>query len=119
MELGGIVADFEFPIMMMIINVQGSTHEEFLRQRKDEEQRAILEDMGYKVYELTDIEIYNEPVFEDKMLRIFNMRGGGGASDSYLRELVMGASDEEETYDELTEAIELLDLHVDEVGSKM
>jgi len=83
LEMGGIVADFRFEIFKMILNVQGQTHNEFLRSKKDEEQRAILESMGYKVYELTDIEIYNEPLFEDKMRRIFNLSGNGGGGTGY------------------------------------
>lgn len=86
-EMGGIVADFRFEILKFILNVQGPTHTEFLRMRKDEEQRAILEDMGYKVYELTDIEIYNEPIFEDRMRRLFNMTGGSGGGYSQEHEI--------------------------------
>ena len=116
LELGGIVADFLFPIMKMIINPHGPTHREFLQRRKDEEQRAILEDMGYRVYDMTDLEVYNEPIFEDKMLRIFNLRGGGGAADSQQQELVEGETDSNESYDDLISAVELLDMHVDELG---
>lgn len=85
LELGGIVADFEFPILKLILNVQGSTHEQFLRMRKDEEQRAILEDMGYRVFELTDVQIYNEPIFENEMRKMF-VRGssGGGYSQEHV-----------------------------------
>lgn len=77
-ELGGIVADFLFVTRKMVINVQGPTHEGFLRMRKDEEQRGILENMGYNVYDITDEEIYNEAIFEDKIRRLFNLSGGTG-----------------------------------------
>lgn len=83
MELGGIVADFLFEIQKFVINVQGPTHTEFLRGRKDEEQRGILNSMGYTVYDITDEEIYNVAIFEDKIRRIFNLSGGGGGGYSY------------------------------------
>lgn len=83
MELGGIVCDFLFENMKMVINVQGPTHNAFLRGRKDEEQRGILQSMGYTVYDITDEEIYNEAIFSDKIRRLFNMSGSGGGGYSY------------------------------------
>ena len=81
-ELGGIVADFRFELLKLIIGVDGPTHTQFLRIRKDEEQKSILESMGYKVEVLTDLEIYNETIFENKMRRIF-VRGGSSGGGEY------------------------------------
>jgi len=90
MELGGIVADFLFPMMMLIINVQGPTHKEYLRSQKDKEQTAILEDMGYRVYDIWDWEIYDEYLFENKMRKLFNIASGNGSvfGGQYSHELV-------------------------------
>lgn len=77
LELGGIVADFIFPILRFVIQVQGPTHTTFIRERKDDEQRMILADLGYReVYALTDTLIYNESEFDEAMRRIFNIRPG-------------------------------------------
>ena len=89
-NLGGLVVDFLFPIMMMVINVQGPTHKEYLRSQKDKEQTAILEDMGYRVYDLWDWEIYDEYLFENKMRKLFNIASGNGSvfGGQYSHELV-------------------------------
>lgn len=80
-ELGGLVADFLFPRLKIVINVQGPTHSGFLRYRKDEEQKDILADMGYTSYDLELDEIYDAMRFENRMRRIFNLASGvGGAS---------------------------------------
>lgn len=79
MELGGILADFLFPNIKIIIQVQGPTHKVFLRSMKDEEQRQLLAEMGYTVYEIGLDTIYNEDLFEDRMRRIFNIRPGYNA----------------------------------------
>lgn len=83
-ELGGIVADFLFPYLMLIIQVQGPTHTQFLRTRKDEEQRGILEAMGFRVEEIDDVVIYDEYRINNELRRIFNMGGtvGGGSYGS-------------------------------------
>lgn len=73
LSLGGIVADFKFDLLKIILNPHGPTHEQFLQMRKDEEQRMILEDMGFKVFDLTDTQIYNIAIFEDRMRRVFTM----------------------------------------------
>ena len=77
LEMGGLVVDFRFEPLKLIINVQGPTHKEYLRGKKDDEQRSILEDMGYKVYDLWESDIYDEYKLEDIMRRIF-LRGIGG-----------------------------------------
>lgn len=87
MELGGIVVDFLFPSQRAILQVQGPTHDQFLRKAKDQEQMGILEAYGYNVYEIQDDTIYDVYLFEEWMRRFFGLaegRGGsGGAHGSY------------------------------------
>lgn len=86
LELGGIVADFLFQSKKLVIQVQGPTHDSYLRIRKDEEQRQILEAMGYQVIYLDDDLIYDEARFEEEMRGIFNMSPtfGAGSMGSYI-----------------------------------
>lgn len=79
-ELGGIVADFLFPIFRFIIQVQGPTHTDFLRHAKDEEQKSTLREMGYDVFEITDTDIYNEAKYENWIRNTFNLGGVGVGS---------------------------------------
>lgn len=79
LELGGLVADFLFRIpIQLIIRVQGPGHHEFLQQKKDEEQRMILEDMGFRVEDLFVDTIYNPFKLEDALRRIFGLGGTKG-----------------------------------------
>lgn len=68
LELGGIVADFLFPYMKIVLNVQGPTHKLFLRGEKDKEQRGILEEMGFTVFNIDEATIRN-PVEMDNWHR--------------------------------------------------
>ena len=77
-ELGGIVADFIFPALRLVINVQGPTHGEYLRVQKDREQRLALEEMGYDVYDLWEDTIYDEYKLEDWLRKTFNWNHSGG-----------------------------------------
>lgn len=87
-ELGGIVADFLFPVMKIILRVQGPTHTGFLRRRKDEEQASILVDMGFRVFDL-DLKIIDSEYELDRVMgRIFGL-SRAGAFGSYL---AVGAS---------------------------
>jgi DNA polymerase elongation subunit (family B) len=80
LELGGIVADFLFEHMKLVIRVQGPTHKEFLRYRKDEEQRLILEEMGYRVVDLDLDVIYSEHRLEETLRRLFGFASAVGSS---------------------------------------
>lgn len=85
LELGGIVSDFLFPEQRIIVNVQGPTHDRFWVGAKDKEQRGILEEMGYTVWDIQDDDIYDEFVLENWLRRHWNLasgRGGGGVSGS-------------------------------------
>ncbi len=52
LEFGGIVVDFEFPFLKVIIQVQGPTHDQYMRVMKDKEQDETLQAMGYTVWYL-------------------------------------------------------------------
>ena len=81
LEYGGIVVDFEFPQLKLILQIQGPTHNQLLRKQKDNEQRMILSSYGYEVLELDDDVIYNEAQFDQEMAKIFNLNSyRGGAS---------------------------------------
>jgi len=57
--MGGIVADFLFPYKRLIINIQGPTHATWVRAAKDQEQRELLESMGYTVLEIDQTVVLN------------------------------------------------------------
>lgn len=79
-ELGGIVADFVFPQMKIIIQVQGRTHDLPLRKAKDEQQIDILAEMGYTTHELDDEhDIYDINRFEKIMRDIFMLGSSRGS----------------------------------------
>lgn len=77
-DAGGIVADFMFKTLKVVIQVQGPTHLEFLRTKKDEEQESVLAEMGYVVYYLWEEDILNEEKLDTKMKKIFGWFHGGG-----------------------------------------
>jgi len=82
MQFGGMVADFVFPLLRIVIQVQGVTHRDFLQMRKDSEQKSILEDFGYDVYGIDDTTIYNAPMFEQIIKRIFDLWGSSTAANT-------------------------------------
>ena len=92
LELGGIVADFLFEYMRIVIQVQGITHSDYLRARKDEEQRAILNSMGYRVFDVEEETCYNEYALEEWMRRTFGLALGTGNSGSKTVNLSSGSS---------------------------
>lgn len=79
MEVGGVVADFICPRQMMVIQVQGPTHAEFLRQSKDEEQRNLLSEYGYTVEYLELNVIYNAIWLENWLRMKFGLAQGSSA----------------------------------------
>jgi hypothetical protein len=72
LDTGGIVADFLFPFLMIVLNPLGPTHGEYWRHRKDEEQISALEELGYAVYMIEEEDVYDEQKLEWWMRRIFN-----------------------------------------------
>lgn len=81
LDTGGIVADFLFPRLRVVINPLGPTHGEYWRFRKDEEQISALEELGYQVYMIEEADVYDEVKLEWWMRRIFGWVHTG-SSDS-------------------------------------
>lgn len=77
-ELGGIVADFLFPILRIVLNPIGPTHDQYYRIRKDQEQNMALEAMGYTVYMIDEEIIKDVYRFENYMRMVFGWGGNGG-----------------------------------------
>lgn len=77
--MGGLVVDFLFPYLRLVINPLGPQHYQFRNMKKDEEQVQILAEMGYQCY-LIDQEItYDEYKLEEFLRRVFGgMTSGGG-----------------------------------------
>jgi len=78
-QLGGIVADFVFPILKIVVQVDGPTHDQFLRERKDLEQDLAMNEMGYQVYHLREEVIFNEYEYDDWIERVFGWYHSGGS----------------------------------------
>ena len=98
LELGGLVVDFVLYTLKCVIQVQGPTHGEYIRVRKDQEQAMILAEMGYSVIDLDMDLIYNQPRFENEMRRLFNLVNGGGSGASYN----LSREDEQEAFQEVS-----------------
>jgi G:T-mismatch repair DNA endonuclease (very short patch repair protein) len=79
LEMGGLVADFLFPILRVVINPLGPQHYQFRNMAKDEEQVAILDAMGYDAYLIDEEVIYDELALEEFLRRIFGWIGSGGS----------------------------------------
>jgi hypothetical protein len=82
-DLGGIVADFLFPQLRIVINPMGPTHEEFMRMRKDDEQTLVLAEMGYTQYLIWEWEVYDEARLDDWMNRNIRLHQGGDWSPEH------------------------------------
>lgn len=65
LDTGGIVADFLFPYLRIIINPTGPTHNETLRIYKDKEQVMALAELGYTVYFIEEGKVYDEAYFNN------------------------------------------------------
>ena len=59
-ELGGMVADFLFERGHMVIRVQGPGHQEYEQRGRDTDQKQRLERMGFAVYDIADIDVYDQ-----------------------------------------------------------
>ena len=102
LEMGGLVADFLFPILRVVINPLGPQHYQFRNMAKDEEQVAILKDMGYDAYLIDEEVIYDEFKLDEFLRRIFNMYSSGGSdSGGHPSQLASSVENDEYQYDEL------------------
>lgn len=80
-ELGGIVADFLFPYLRIVLNPAGPTHKEFLRSRKDDEQIDTLAEMGYTVFMIDQDMIMKRPAELEQYLRAIFLSSKGSSGD--------------------------------------
>ena len=69
LEVGGLVADFIWPRKMLVLQVQGPTHEEYLQGKKDSEQRDMLENMGYTVMYVDLDTVHSQQRLNDFFIR--------------------------------------------------
>jgi hypothetical protein len=102
LEMGGLVSDFLFPILRVVINPLGPQHYQFRNMAKDDEQIAILKDMGYDAYLIDEEVIYRELELEEFLRRIFGaFSSGGGDSGGHPSQLASSVENDEYQYDEL------------------
>lgn len=110
-DTGGIVADFLFPYLKIVINPLGPTHREFLRMRKDDEQILALEEMGYTVYMIWEDEIYDEYRLDNWLRQVFGWTHSGGTGPASNYDIEQVPTSEGFTYDKLFNSVlELKDI---------
>jgi hypothetical protein len=80
LELGGIVADFMFFYRRLIIQIQGPTHNTYLRFRKDEEQKDALSDKGFSVLEIDESDVLDAGALDIWIRRNLGTNRGGVGS---------------------------------------
>lgn len=85
-DLGGIVADFLFPVLRIVINPLGPTHDEYIRMRKDDEQNLVLSEMGFDVYMIDEDTVYDEFALENFMTRNIALHQSGDQSIEHRTE---------------------------------
>lgn len=111
LEMGGLVADFLFPILRVVINPLGPQHYQFRNMAKDEEQIAILKNMGYDAYLIDEEVIYDEYKLEEFLRRIFGWNGSqGGDKGAYPSQMTSAQEVEEYNTDELLSTIRELEV---------
>lgn len=77
-DTGGIIADFIFPYLKMVINPTGPTHDEYIRMWKDDEQTMALAEMGYEQYLIPEEKVYDEYYLSNWLRRLLGWMHGGG-----------------------------------------
>jgi len=79
LEMGGLVCDFIFRYLRIVINPLGPQHYRFRDMKKDEEQIQILAEMGYQCYMIDQSVVLDEFQLEDFLRRVFGGMSSGGA----------------------------------------
>lgn len=106
LEMGGLVADFIFPILRIVINPLGPQHYQFRNMAKDEEQIAILAEMGYQAYLVDEEVMYDEYKLEEFLRRIFNAASsGGGDTGAYPAQMTSSIEIDEYDTDALYQSL--------------
>lgn len=110
-EMGGLVSDFLFPTLRVVINPLGPQHYQFRNMAKDEEQVALLAEMGYTCYLIDQSVIYDELQLEEFLRRVFGGMPSGGGSPGAFPSLIE-SSDEQDAnnYDDLYHTIKDLEV---------
>jgi hypothetical protein len=113
LSMGGLVADFLFPILRIVINPLGPQHYQFRNMAKDEEQVAILAEMGYQAYLIDEEVIYDEYKLEEFLRRIFSWTGSpGGDAGAYPAQMTSAQEGEELDLDKLYATIKDLEVSI-------
>lgn len=81
MEMGGLVADFIFPTLRIVINPLGPQHYQFRNTKKDEEQIQVLAALGYQCYMIDQSVVLDEYQLEEFLRRVFGGFGSGGSDE--------------------------------------
>lgn len=111
LEMGGLVADFLFPQLRIVINPLGPQHYQFRNMAKDEEQVAILAEMGYTAYMIDQEVILDEYKLEEFLRRIFNAMGSpGGDAGGFSSEATSSTEIEDYNIDDLYATIHDLEV---------
>ena len=106
LEMGGLVADFLFPYLRIVINPLGPQHYNFRNIKKDEEQIQTLAELGYQAYMVDESVIYDEFLLEDFLRRIFGGLGSAGGDAGGHRTNVSTLREQEaDDYTELYDSI--------------
>ena len=117
LEMGGLVADFMFRYLRIIINPLGPQHYQFRNLKKDEEQVQILTEMGYQVYLIDEEVTYDEYKLEEFLRRIFGgMTSGGGDSGGHESGMTGTQEVDDYQWDEVYDQALLLQEHVNGVN---
>jgi very-short-patch-repair endonuclease len=115
-EMGGLVADFLFPTLRIVINPLGPQHYEFRATKKDEEQIQILAEMGYQVYMIDQSVVYDEFQLEEFLRRVFGgMSSGGGDVGGLPANSTSSQEILEYQYEQLYQEVLILREHVQNV----
>lgn len=102
LELGGLVADFLFPYLRIVINPLGPQHYQFRNIKKDEEQIQILAEMGYTAYMIDEKVCYDEYLLEEFLRRVFvGLGSGGGDEGGHPADVTTLNESDGNNYDEL------------------
>ena len=102
LELGGLVADFLFPYLRIVINPLGPQHYQFRNMKKDEEQIQVLAEMGYQAFLIDQEVTFDEFKLEEFLRRVFGGLGSsGGDAGGHPANVTTQFETEEIRYEEL------------------
>lgn len=109
LAMGGLVADFLFPYLRIVINPLGPQHYEFRNMKKDEEQLQILAEMGYQAYMIDQSVILDEFKLEEFLRRVFTgLSSGGGDEGGHPADIATTQESDQNASDDLVFAVQQL-----------